>query len=267
MNNDNAKPTLKSLPLHKFIRGKYQPRIEFEESAILELADSIKKNGLLQPIVARPLGNDSFEIIAGERRWRAAQKAGLKKIYCLVNTYTDEQAAGASIVENLNRKDLNPIEEAKAYQRLIDEFNYRHEEVAATLGKSRTKITNSLRLLNITKKLQNRRPNGQLSEGHGKILDALPTQMQLELGFRCIELDWSVRQLENKIKNIKDHQKKLTCKNIDPNLSMLSRKISEHLGCPVSLQYKKGKGTLTIDFHSNDILEGIFHKMGFEFDA
>src|SRR4029079_3847018 len=168
------KPTLQQITIDRLSRGKYQPRQHFDPEKLQELADSIKSTDwLLQPIVVRPLSDGNYEIVAGERRWRAAQLAGLGEVSCLVFNYSDEQALQASIVENISRADLNPIEEAQAYQRLIDEFHYLHEEVAASVGKSRTAITNSLRLLKLDPRVQKFLIEGKLSEGHGKILASL----------------------------------------------------------------------------------------------
>jgi len=174
--------TLQQVAIDLLVRGRYQPRQHFDPEKLQELADSIKSTGgLLQPIVARPLPNGQYEIVAGERRWRAAQLAGLLDVSCLVCPYTDEQALQAAIVENISRADLNPIEEAKAYQRLIDEFQYLHEEVAASIGKSRTVITNSLRLLKLDPRVQTLLIEEKLSEGHGKILAGLDSHLQYEL--------------------------------------------------------------------------------------
>ena len=149
------KATLQQISIDLLLRGQYQPRQHFDPEKLQELANSIKSTGgLLQPIVVRPLAHQKYEIVAGERRWRAAQLAGLEEISCLVYQYTDEQALQASIVENTSRAVLNPIEEAQAYQRLIDEFHYLHEEVAASVGKSRAAITNSLRLLKLEQRVQ-----------------------------------------------------------------------------------------------------------------
>src|SRR5690349_4964104 len=140
------KPEWRQLPIEQLVRGRYQPRQHFDQAQLQELADSIKTTGgLLQPIVVRPIAGGKYEIIAGERRWRAVQLAGYGEISCLIGQYDDEQALQASIIENINRADLNPIEEAQAYQRLVDEFHYSHEEIAATIGKSRVSVTNSLR--------------------------------------------------------------------------------------------------------------------------
>src|SRR5579872_972310 len=195
MNKSRAQ--LLQISIDLLIRGKYQPRRHFDPTQLQELADSIKTTGgLLQPIVVRPLGNNQYEIVAGERRWRAAQLAGLSEISCLVSQYTDEQALQASIIENINRADLNPIEEAQAYQRLIDEFAYVHDEVAAAVGKQRSSITNALRLLKLDVKIQDYLITGKLSEGHGKILASLTRLQQLELAERCIQKNWSVRKIE-----------------------------------------------------------------------
>src|SRR5579883_2735188 len=196
------KATLQQISIELLVRGKYQPRQHFDPEKLKELADSIKSTGgLLQPIVVRPF-HDQYEIVAGERRWRAAQMAGLGEVSCLICHYTDEQALQASIVENISRADLNPIEEAQAYQRLIDEFHYLHEEVAASVGKSRTAITNSLRLLKLDARVQQYLVTGMISEGHGKILAGLEPQHQIELAERCVQKGWNVRKMEAEAKKI-----------------------------------------------------------------
>ena len=176
-------------------RGRYQPRVQFEPVKLQELADSIKNAGLLQPIVVRPVSDHQYEIIAGERRWRATQLAGLDEINCLVREFNDEQAAEAATIENIARVDLNPIEEAKAYQRLIDEFRYVHEEIAATVGKSRTAITNSLRLLKLDSRVQKLIIQGDLSEGHAKILVTLDPIDQFAIAKKAIQYRWSARKI------------------------------------------------------------------------
>lgn len=261
MDNNRTKPCLKLIPLDLLVRGKFQPRVEFDEHGLEELAQSIQINGLLQPIIARPIANNKYEIIAGERRWRAAQKAGLNSVYCLVNVYTDEQAAGAAAIENLNRMDLNPIEEANAYLRLINEFKYSHEEVAATLGKSRAKITNSLRLLKLSPQIQKMIINNEISEGHGKVLASLHDSYQQRFAQKCKQLGWSVRQLEKAVKLLQQETQYKSSK--DPNLSSLEIKLSQYIGCPVTLEYNDGKGKLIIYFHNNEALEGLFSKMNF----
>jgi ParB family chromosome partitioning protein len=198
-----ARPILQFLSIDLLVRGKYQPRRHFDSAQLQELAESIKTTGgLLQPIVVRPINSNQYEIVAGERRWRAAQLAGLNDVSCLVSHYTDEQALQASIIENISRADLNPIEEAQAYQRLIDEFQYLHDEVAAAVGKSRTSITNVLRLLKLDPRVQELLIHGKLSEGHGKILAGLPISAQFQLAELSIQKGWSVRKIEAEAKKL-----------------------------------------------------------------
>lgn len=262
------KPQLLNLSIDQLVRGKYQPRRHFDPVQLQELADSIKTTGgLLQPIVVRPLKDNKYEIIAGERRWRAAQLAMMGEVSCLVSNYTDEQALQASIIENINRADLNPIEEAQAYQRLIDEFQYLHEEVAAAVGKSRTKITNALRLLKLDPRVQELLINGKLSEGHGKILAGIPLQQQFALAERCIEKGWSVRKIENEIKKLlgsPNHDGPYG----DPNLKRLENALTDHIGNQVQIDCEeRGGGFVKIRFNNIDELEGHFQRMGFKYDS
>ena len=260
----SMKATLHQIPIEKLKRGKYQPRVHFDPDQLNELAESIKTtNGLLQPLVVRPLDDQFYEIIAGERRWRASQIAGFDTVMCLVNKYSDEQAIQASIIENINRADLNPIEEAKAYQRLMNEFSYIHEEIAATVGKSRAKVTNSLRLLKLEDRTQQLLITRQLSEGHGKVIAGVDPRLQFELANKCIKQNWSVRKIEQEAKKLQDKPMS-TKQNKDPNLSSLESALSDHVGCKVNIGFDGQKGKLEIDFHNLEILEGLFEKMGFE---
>ncbi len=257
--------TLQQIPIDLLTPGQYQPRQHFDKQKLQELADSIKStDGLLQPIVVRPAGNQ-YEIVAGERRWRAAQLAGMQDVSCLVYQYTDEQALQAAIVENTSRTNLNPIEEAQAYQRMIDEFDYLHEEVAASVGKSRTAITNCLRLLKLDARVQQMLITEQLSEGHGKILAGLAAHQQMELAERCIQKGWNVRKLEAEAKKL---QMAPVVGNIysDVNLKRLETALSEHLGNRINIEYEeRGGGYMRIRFNNIDELEGHFERIGFEF--
>lgn len=259
-----SKPLLKQLSIDQLVRGKYQPRRHFDPVQLQELADSIKTtDGLLQPIVVRPLADNKYEIIAGERRWRAAQLAGLAEISCLVSHYTNEQALQAAIIENINRADLNPIEEAEAYQRLINEFDYMHEEVAAAVGKNRTTITNALRLLKLDPRVKELLIQKQLSEGHGKILAGLPLNQQVALAELCIQKNWSVRKTEAEAKKLQE--KTDTGTYSDPNLERLQTALSDHLGNQVKIDYEsRGGGYIQIRFNNIDELEGHFQRLGFE---
>lgn len=259
-----TKPILLELPIEQLRRGIYQPRTCFEANELEELAQSIRQAGLLQPIVVRPLSETAgYEIIAGERRWRAAQLAGLDTVPCLVNQFSDEQALEATTIENISRVDLNPIEEARAYQRFIDEFGYVHEEIAAAVGKSRAKITNMLRLLNLSDNVQTLLMDGRLSEGHGKLLAALPAQYQQQLAQTCVKQQWSVRQLERAIKQQANHPNGTT-DTTAVNIKALEKSLSDHLGSTVHIQYQGKAGTLQIDFHDLDILDGILQKMRYQ---
>lgn len=260
------RPVLQHIAIDLLIRGKYQPRQHFDPEKLQELADSIKStDGLLQPIVARPLANGTYEIVAGERRWRAAQLAGLMEVSCLVFAYTDEQALQAGIVENISRADLNPIEEAKAYQRLIDEFGYLHEEIAASVGKSRTVITNSLRLLKLDERVQQMLITAELSEGHGKILAALTSLQQIELANKAIQKGWNVRKLEAEAKKMQNAALFLQEPYSDANLAHLEAALSDHLGNRVKIDYaEKGGGHMLIRFNNIDELEGHFDRIGFK---
>jgi ParB family chromosome partitioning protein len=257
---------LQHISIELLIRGKYQPRQHFDPSKLHELADSIKSTGgLIQPIVVRP-AEGKYEIVAGERRWRAAQLANLTEVSCLVCQYTDEQALQASIVENISRTDLNPIEEAQAYQRLIDEFHYLHEEIAASVGKSRAAVTNSLRLLKLDPRVQKFLMTEQLSEGHGKILAGLAPHQQIELAERCVKKGWNVRKMEAEAKKLQQTPAPDN-KYSDANVKHLEVALSDHIGNRVQLEYEeRGGGHLRIRFNNIDELEGHFERIGFKWE-
>jgi len=261
------KPLLQQLSIDQLVRGKFQPRRHFDAQALQELATSIQTTGgLLQPIVVRPLENNKFEIVAGERRWRAAQLAGLTEVNCLISYYSDEQALQASIIENINRANLNPIEEAEAYQRLIDEFHYLHEEVAAAVGKNRTTITNALRLLKLDSRVQTLLITEQITEGHGKILAGLPIEKQFALAELCIQKNWSVRKTELEAKKLQSPTINTGPYN-DPNIRRLSLALSEHIGNAVQIDCEdRGGGFIKIRFNNIDELEGHFMRIGFKYE-
>ncbi len=264
------KVILQPISIERLHPGQFQPRQYFDPEKLRELADSIlSTGGLLQPIVVRPstIKINEFEIVAGERRWRAAQLAGLTEVNCLVCQYTDEQALQAAIVENTSRTDLNPIEEAQAYQRLIDEFHYLHEEVAASVGKSRTAVTNSLRLLKLDARVQQLLITGKLTEGHGKILASLPAVQQLALANLAVQKNWNVRKIEMEAKKLQTNQSADAGTYSDANLQRLETALSEHVGNRVQIEYEnRGGGQLRIRFNNIDELEGHFEKIGFAYD-
>jgi ParB family chromosome partitioning protein len=262
------RPTLQQIGIDLLVRGKYQPRQQFDSEKLRELADSIiSTGGLVQPIVVRAISNNQYEIVAGERRWRAAQLAGLADVSCLVCQYTDEQALQAAIVENINRADLNPIEEAQAYQRLIDEFQYLHEEVAASVGKSRAAISNSLRLLKLDKRVQQLLISGELTEGHGKILAGLEAHQQIALAEQCVQKGWNVRKIELEAKKLQQATMMTDQTYSDANVKHLETALSEHLGNRTQIEYEeRGGGYMTIRFNNIDELEGHFEHFGFKYN-
>lgn len=261
--HNKAKPEFRQLPIDKLVRGKYQPRQLFDNESLHELAQSIASAGVISPIVVRPTCDDHYEIIAGERRWRAAQLARLDYVPCLINYYSDEQALAVATIENVNRVDLNPIEEAEAYQRLIDEFDYLHEEIAAVVGKSRAKITNNLRLLKLADAAKQLIIDNKLSEGHGKVLAGLPNKWQIELAQKCLIYGWSVRKIEQEAKKILAHNTP-TKTGKDPDIALLETQLADYMGCHVSIEFLEQKGSMKIDFHNLEVLEGIFEKLGFK---
>lgn len=261
------KPQLCSLSVEQLRRGRYQPRRDFDATALAELADSIRSSGLIQPIVVRQCGGEhTYEIVAGERRWRAAQLAELAFVPCLINDYTDEQAAAIATIENIQRKNLNPIEEAQSFQRLVDDFNYLHDEVAAVVGKSRSQVTNVLRLLRLEERVQRWLIEGQLSEGHGKILAGLNPREQIEFAERCIVHGWSVRQTEQQVKKMQTQPALAPAHRAD--ISRLEKTISDHLGAKIKVETDPSaqSGWLSIQFYNNDTLAGLLEKMGIKYD-
>jgi ParB family transcriptional regulator, chromosome partitioning protein len=255
---------LKQIPIEHLQRGKYQPRRDFNSVLLQELADSIREQGVIEPIIVRPV-DGRFEIIAGERRWRAAQLIGLNKVSCIVREYSDEQAAEVTLIENIQRENLNPIEEAQALQRLLDEFHYTHEEAAIALGKSRAKITNCLRLLHLDQRVQHLLMEKQLSEGHGKALASIPFSAQYPLAKQCIDNTWSVRRMEQEVKKVKSASQ--THNNLDdPNITRLERRVSERFNAAVKVENNvhQKSGWIKVKYYDYDTLTGILEKMGLD---
>lgn len=254
---------LREIPIESLVRSSFQPRRHFNDEKLQELAEAIKTtNGLLQPIVVRPIAQGKFEIIAGERRWRAAMLANLETVSCIIRPATDQEAFEAAIIENVSRTDLNPIEEAQAYQRLMNDFGYIHEEIAAAVGKSRASITNALRMLKLDSRIQQFIIDGLLSEGHGKTLAGLPLNQQYELGQQCAKSGWSVRKTEQAVRKMlaqpTHHHDR------DVNIIALERSLSEHIGCQVKIAYENKQGKLEINFHNLEVLQGLLAKMGYD---
>jgi ParB family transcriptional regulator, chromosome partitioning protein len=254
-----ADKTLKELPVDLIQRGKYQPRKDIEPESLQELADSIKAQGVMQPIVVRPISDRKYEIIAGERRWRATQLAGLDSIPVVVRHVTDEAAIAMALIENIQREDLNPIEEAVALQRLQQEFELTQQQVADAVGKSRTTVTNLLRLMSLQEDVRRLVEHGDLEMGHARALLALEGGDQSHAAAQVVGKGMSVRQTEALVRHLlesKDKPKEK--KTIDPNIRHLQDDLSQRLGAKVQIQHSaKGKGKLVLNYNSLDELDGI----------
>lgn len=252
---------LTQLPLDKIRRGHYQPRVHFDAEALQTLADSIRAQGVLQPIVVRPVG-DEYELIAGERRWRAAQLAELQQIPAIVKQLPDEVVAAVTLIENIQREDLNPLEEANAFQRLINEFGMTHQRVSEAVGRSRAAVTNLLRLLELSEEVKKLVDGGQLSMGHARALLGLPAHVQQQLAREIIARDLSVRETEKRVRAAQTLAKPKTGKRTDPDIARLEQELSDRFGAKVQIDHSgSGKGKLIFHYKSSDEFEGILKKI------
>lgn len=251
--------SLKHLPVEFIQPGKYQPRHNMDADSLEDLANSIKAQGVMQPIVVRAISSSKYEIVAGERRWRACQLAGLDTIPVIVKQVADEAAVAMALIENIQRENLNPIEEAAALQRLIDEFELTQQEVADAVGKSRTTVTNLLRLMGLNVEVRQALERGDLEMGHARALLALPKEKQPEVARTVTSKGLSVRQTEALVRQLQAHKNKVpTTKKLDPDIRHLQDSLSEKLGTSVAIQHSaKGKGKLILKYNSVEQLEGI----------
>ncbi len=245
-------------------RDKSQPRKAFNEDALNDLADSIRKNGIIEPLIVTKK-DDYFEIVAGERRWRAAKIAGLKEVPCLVKEFTEQEKVEVQIIENLQREDLNPIEEALAYKRLIEEFHLKQDDVAERVGKNRTTITNTMRLLNLSPQVQEMLIEDKLTQGHARALLAVEDEnLQFEMAQKVFDERLSVREIEKEVKalNKPKKEKKLTPEALDLIYRGLEDRIREKLGAKVKINPKdEQKGKIEIEYFSQNELEEIVNKI------
>jgi ParB family chromosome partitioning protein len=258
-----GKEELKRVPVDLLQRGKYQPRTHMSEAALQELSDSIKVQGVVQPIVVRPIGGGRYEIIAGERRWRAAQMAGLDAVPAVVRDIPDEAAIAIALIENIQRENLNPVEEAMALQRLIDEFGMTHQQTAESVGRSRAAVTNLLRLLTLNADVREMLEQGKMDMGHARALLALNGMAQSETARQVVDKGLSVRETEHLVRRLTErpHTPKAVHKK-DPDIRALEEKLSDKLGARVHVQHAaSGKGRLTIDYNSMDELDGILARI------
>ncbi len=269
LGGDSARPEsssgVNSVPLARLQPGKYQPRTRMNAEALGELADSIRAQGMMQPILVRSIGDDRYEIIAGERRFRAAQMAGLSDVPVLVRNVPDESALAMALIENIQREDLNPLEEAQGVQRLIREFGFTHERAAQSIGRSRSATSNLLRLLNLAAPVQEMLLSGQLDMGHARALLAVDAATQAQLGHQIVVKGLSVREAETLVaRTQRGESGKSTAKvaRRSRDIERLEEELADALGAVVKLNSDaKGKGRLTIVFSSLDQLDGIVARL------
>ncbi|MBX2882874.1 MAG: ParB/RepB/Spo0J family partition protein [Granulosicoccus sp.] len=250
--------SLRSIPVEKIRRGTYQPRKHFDQEALQELADSLKAQGMIQPILVRPFAG-AYEIVAGERRWRAAQLAGIQAIPAIVRELDDQSVAAVSLIENIQRKDLNPLEEARALQRLQTEFGMTHQAVAEAVGRSRAAVTNLLRLLDLHEEVKVMLDRGDLDMGHARALLGLEEAAQVQLAEEIINKGLSVRATEKRVREDKQPKAKAgPQKRRDPDIVQLEKSLGETLGAPVAIRHlDSGGGKLEIGYTTLEELEGI----------
>jgi ParB family chromosome partitioning protein len=256
---------LRHIPVEFLQRGRYQPRREIGTEALQELAESIKAQGLMQPIVVRPIGPDRYEIIAGERRWRASQLAGLAEIPALVRDVPDEAAVAMALIENIQREDLNVVDEALALQRLQQEFGLTHEQVAGAVGKSRATISNLLRLLQLEPEARDLLEQGQIEMGHARALLALSDAAQVDAARRVAHQGLSVRETEALVRRLQHPPAPKPKPTPDADTRRLMQALSDKTGARVQLQHQaSGRGKLTFSYNSLDELEGLLRHFDLE---
>lgn len=255
---------LTSLPIDSIRPGKYQPRSFMDEAALDELAASIRAQGVIQPLVVREIGFGDYELIAGERRWRASRKAGLTEVPAVIKSVPDEAALAMALIENIQRQELDPIEEAQGLKRLIDEFGLTHEAAADAVGRSRSAVSNLLRLLALPEPVQTMLHQGRLEMGHARALLALPVVEQLGLAQEVGDKGLSVREVERRVQQ-KAVEKTTVApqqKRTDPDVSRLAEQVSERIGARVSIRHaNRGNGRLVIEYATLDELEGLLEKL------
>ena len=259
---------LRELPVDLLERGRYQPRVDMRQESLQELADSIRAQGLVQPIIVRPLdtaeggAETRYEIVAGERRWRAAQLAGLEAIPALVRDMSDREAVAVGLIENMQREDLNPLEEAGALRRLVNEFEMTHAEAAGAVGRSRATVTNLMRLLELPDEVKELVEARSLNMGHARALLALADPEALvELARRAVRQGWSVRETERAVNRLARPAVKPPTPATDPDVQRLETQLSDRLGASVRIDHRAKGGRVIIRYHGMDELEGIIEQL------
>ena len=268
MTGDGGDGDIQRLNLDLLVPGRYQPRQRFDEAYLVELEQSIRQFGVIEPLVARPLADGSYEILAGHMRWQAAQRAGLHQVPVMVREADDPTAAAIALVENLLRRDLNPVEEGRALRRLREEFGLTQEQLAELLGVSQSAISKGLGLLTLDPAVQSLIEEGRLEAGHGKVLLGLPREAQLRLAEQATSEGWSVRELERRRTLLTTPSQPRTAAPRDPDLIRLEERLRERLTAPVRLRYDagRGRGRIEIGFATLEECDGILERLGIKAD-
>ena len=265
---DSSSDRLTTVAVKDIQPGRYQARVQIDDEALQELADSIKAQGVIQPVIVREHGLSQYELIAGERRWRASQLAGLTEIPVVVKSISDETALAMGLIENLQRENLNPIEEAQGLKRLADEFGLTHETIAKAVGKSRSAISNTLRLLSLPEPVQDMLYQRRLEMGHARALLTLPVVEQLQLAQKAVKNGWSVREVERRSQVAQQAVRKDVKKTISADLRRLNDALTEKLGVNVEVRttnHKKGK--IVLHFDTPETFEYLLKQLGVEYEA
>ncbi|BCX88407.1 ParB family transcriptional regulator, chromosome partitioning protein [Methylomarinovum tepidoasis] len=251
-----------TLPLDRIEPGRFQPRRDIDPDRLAELADSIRTHGVVQPVVVRPLENDRYELIAGERRWRASRLAGLAEIPVVVRRLDDRTALALALIENVQREDLNPLEQAEALWRLLEEFDMTHQQLAEAVGKSRTTITNLLRLLDLEPEVKRLLAEGRIEMGHARALLGLAGEQQLQIARQVADGKLTVRATEALVRKLQQSREKSRQDRPDPDILRLQEELSSLLGAPVTIRHGRGgKGSLVIRYSDLEQLEGLLTRM------
>ncbi|MDE0153888.1 MAG: ParB/RepB/Spo0J family partition protein [Gammaproteobacteria bacterium] len=262
--NERDDSELQDIPLNRLRTSPYQPRTQFDDQAIESLAASLKERGAIQPVVVRRVGGQ-YELVAGERRLRAARAAGLESLPAIVRDLSDDEAATITLVENIQREDLNPIDEAQALRGLAERLNQTHEQVAEQVGRARATVTNLIRLLELCPEVQQLVRDGKISMGHARVLVPLPANRQKKLAQSIQDEDLSVRATERRAQKTKK-AKSPSASEPDPDLMRLQQRLSDYLGCSVTLRPGKKGGNLVLHYSSDDSLQGLLERLGYSED-
>lgn len=266
--DNSTSDRLTSVAISDIQPGRYQARVQMDDEALQELADSIKAQGVIQPVIVREHGLSQYELIAGERRWRASQLAGLTEIPVVIKTISDETALAMGLIENLQRENLNPIEEAQGLKRLVDEFGLTHETVAKAVGKSRSAISNSLRLLSLPEPVQDMLYQRRLEMGHARALLTLPVVEQLELAQKAVKNGWSVREVERRSQLAHQSKEVEPKKTISPDVQRLNDVLTERLGVNAEIKTtNQKKGKIVLHFDTPETFEYLLKQLGIQYNA